>query len=276
MRTEGQTYDYNTPAWSGTTTTCTIDQLANNTYYFVARAYQGVDESVDSNEVECQVVVNQPPQADAGSDQAVSAGKIVNLEGSASADPDGNIATYQWTQTTGPTASLINAGEANPTFTAPIVASTTLLAFQLTVADAEGLTSSDTCQVTVLPVEPEDSDNDGLPDGDETDLYGTDPNNPDTDGDGITDGQEVNDGTDPTISESQYSKIWIEAEDGDIHAPMEIAENADASEGSYIEVPDNAGDNGYTDYEFEVQTAGEYLIWGRVISNDNASDSFLI
>jgi hypothetical protein len=276
MRTEGQTYDYNTPAWSGTATTCTIDQLADNTYYFVARAFQDADESGDSNEVEYQVVINQPPQADAGSDQAVSANTQVTLDGSASADPDGIIATYKWTQTTGTTVTLANATSAKPTFTAPNVTSTSTLDFELTVSDTDGLTASDTCQVTVLPVEPTDSDNDGLSDTDETDLYGTNPYNADTDGDGISDGQEVSDGTDPTNPDPQYAKIWIEAEDGDIYAPMEIADNAEASEGSYIWVPYGAGSNGYAEYTFEFQTTGDYLIWGRVISNDNASNSFYV
>jgi hypothetical protein len=117
-----------------------------------------------------------------------------------------------------------------------------------------------------------------LTDEEETDFYGTDPYNHDTDNDGVSDGQEVSDGTDPSSVDSiiEYAKIWIEAEDGDIYAPMELDEKADSSEGSYIWVPDQAGSNGYAEYTFEVKTSGEYLIWGRVISNDNSSDSFLV
>lgn len=52
MRAEGTTYDYTAPAWQGTGTTCTIADLSPGaTYAFVARAFQGGNESGDSNEV---------------------------------------------------------------------------------------------------------------------------------------------------------------------------------------------------------------------------------
>jgi hypothetical protein len=52
VRTEGEVYDYHFPAWSGTNTTCTIDNLADDTtHYFVVRAWAGNDVSTDSNEV---------------------------------------------------------------------------------------------------------------------------------------------------------------------------------------------------------------------------------
>jgi hypothetical protein len=204
MRVEGGTYDYSSPAWSGSSTTCTIDQLENNTYFFVARAYAASNESIDSNEVEYKVVVNSAPQSDAGSDQAVSAGTQVTLDGSGSIDSDGSIAGYQWTQTSGPTVSLSSLTSSQATFTAPSVTATTALSFQLAVTDNGGLTNSDTCQVTVLPVAATDSDGDGLTDAEETEVYGTDPNNADSDGDGVTDGQEVISGTDPIISDMDY------------------------------------------------------------------------
>jgi hypothetical protein len=284
QRTAGQGYDYSAPVWSGTTTTCTIDHLVDGTYYFVARAYQSENQSANSNEVEFKVVINQAPQADAGSDQAVSAGTPVTLDGTASTDPEGPIAAYQWTQTAGPATTLANATSATTIFTAPNVANTSTLNFNLTVSDAEGLIASDTCQVTVLPVAPQDSDNDGLTDEEETNIYGTNPNNPDSDGDGISDSQEVINGTDPLVDNStpetdpepQYAKIWIEAEDGDIYAPMQIADNGDASEGSYIWVPNRSGRKGYAEYTFEVQTAGEYVIWGRVLSSNGRDNSFFV
>lgn len=52
MRIEGQGYDYNSPAWQGTATSCTVDNLQEGlTYYFVARAFAGDAQSGDSNEV---------------------------------------------------------------------------------------------------------------------------------------------------------------------------------------------------------------------------------
>ncbi len=52
QRTEGGTYDYAAPAWSGTGTSSNLDNLADETtYYYVVRAYSDGSESGDSNEV---------------------------------------------------------------------------------------------------------------------------------------------------------------------------------------------------------------------------------
>ena len=51
-RTEGQAYDYSQPCWTGYGTSGTIDGLEENTtYYFVVRAFVGVQKSDDSDEV---------------------------------------------------------------------------------------------------------------------------------------------------------------------------------------------------------------------------------
>lgn len=61
QRVDGASYDYTSPVWQGTATTCTIDNLANSTtYYFVVRAYVGIDESGDSNEVQHQTSIQAP------------------------------------------------------------------------------------------------------------------------------------------------------------------------------------------------------------------------
>ena len=285
MRVEGQTYDYTSPVWSGASTTCTIDQLEDNTYYFVARSYAENDESIDSNEVEYKVVINTAPQSDAGTDQAVNEDSTVTLDGSGSADDDGTISGYQWTQTSGPSVSLNGSTSQQATFTAPSVDVSTGLSFQLAVTDDGGLSDTDTCQITVLPVAPKDSDDDGISDTDEIAIYGTDPYNADSDGDGISDGQEISDGTDPTTSNSatEYAKIWIEAEDGDLNAPMEIVDDSEASSGGYIEVPNGEGnasspslDAGYAQYTFYVPADGDYMIWGRVLTLTGADNSFFI
>ena len=44
---------------------------------------------------------NQLPSADAGSDQTVSAGSTVTLDGTGSSDPDGDTITYSWSHTSG-------------------------------------------------------------------------------------------------------------------------------------------------------------------------------
>lgn len=94
---------------------------------------------------------NQSPTANAGTDQTVTAGATVNLSGSGS-DPDGTIASYAWTQVVGPTVTLSSATAQNPSFTAPIVTSTTALEFQLRVTDNLGTQSlPDTVAITVNP-----------------------------------------------------------------------------------------------------------------------------
>ena len=59
-RQQGETYDYNQPAWEGADTTCTIYNLDDDTgHSFVARAYDTAgNESSNSNEV------SWPPPSD--------------------------------------------------------------------------------------------------------------------------------------------------------------------------------------------------------------------
>ncbi len=91
--------------------------------------------------------VNQPPVAVAGPPQSVAAGATVTLDGSASSDPDGSVAAFQWSQTAGPSVTLSSPGTAKTTFTAPSAGGT--LTFRLTVTDNGGLASSATVAVTV-------------------------------------------------------------------------------------------------------------------------------
>ncbi len=64
QRTEGTTYDYSFPVWSGTATSSIIDNLSEgNTYYFTVRAFIGDSESSDSNEI--SYLINPVNQAQA-------------------------------------------------------------------------------------------------------------------------------------------------------------------------------------------------------------------
>jgi hypothetical protein len=83
------------------------------------------------------------------------------------------------------------------------------------------------------------------------------------------------------ISETKggHAYLWIEAERGDIHAPMKVFDKGDASGGQYIEVSTgnysihSAPDDGQAVYRFTVAEAGTYKVWGRVIasmSDENA------
>ncbi len=115
---------------------------------------KGAGELEDSDT--CTVTVrgqeqpNQAPVADAGDDQTVDEGSTVTLDGSASYDPDGTIASYQWTQTGGPTVTLSDPTATQSTFvTPPVDADGAELTFELTVTDEDGLQSTDEVSVMV-------------------------------------------------------------------------------------------------------------------------------
>ena len=91
---------------------------------------------------------NQPPVVNPGPDQSVDAGSVVMLMGSGS-DADGEIASYQWAQTGGPTVSLSVTDQALSSFTAPEVDAAVTLTFQLTVTDDDGAMASGEVSVTV-------------------------------------------------------------------------------------------------------------------------------
>jgi K319L-like, PKD domain len=96
---------------------------------------------------------NVAPTANAGAGQVVNTDTVVTLDGSRSADPDGFIANYVWTQTGGsPTVTLSNRTDAKPTFTAPVVSTLTTLTFSLVVTDGVGVASTPTTvTVTISP-----------------------------------------------------------------------------------------------------------------------------
>ena len=88
---------------------------------------------------------NQPPTADAGADQTVTdadsgGDEDVTLDGSASTDGDGTIASYSWTEN-----SVEIATGATPTVTFAVGAHTVTL----TVTDDEGATDTDDVLITV-------------------------------------------------------------------------------------------------------------------------------
>ncbi|WP_019413656.1 hypothetical protein [Paenisporosarcina sp. TG20] len=83
------------------------------------------------------------PTANAGPNQAVQQGTVVQLVGSAT----GDVTSYQWEQLTGTTVQLANANSSIATFTFPTQPET--LIFTLTVIGPGGI-SSDEVQVTSI------------------------------------------------------------------------------------------------------------------------------
>jgi hypothetical protein len=97
---------------------------------------------------------NDPPVADAGTNQNVNEGDLVTLNGSGSTDPDDGIAAYYWEQIGGTSVSLSNYAAIQPTFTTPDVGPAgEALTFRLIVTDYGNLQASDTCIVNVFSID---------------------------------------------------------------------------------------------------------------------------
>ena len=95
---------------------------------------------------------NQPPVANAGTDQSVQGGVTVTLDGSGSSDPDtgDSVASYYWRQIDGGhDVVLANPTTADPTFTAPSYRTSSALEFRVTVKDQSGASTSDEVTVNV-------------------------------------------------------------------------------------------------------------------------------
>jgi hypothetical protein len=91
---------------------------------------------------------NDPPVAEAGPDQVVYVGDIVQLDGSASFDPDGDTVTFQWVQTSGPPMALYQETTPTPRFLATDIG---VLNFELNVSDGYVPEVTDTIKVEVYP-----------------------------------------------------------------------------------------------------------------------------
>ena len=95
---------------------------------------------------------NKKPVANPGKVQTVDEQTAVSLDGSASTDADGKIASYKWEQTSGNTVNLSGANSSQARFTAPAVKKATSLGFKLTVTDNSNESSSKTVTVKVNSV----------------------------------------------------------------------------------------------------------------------------
>ena len=131
----------------------------NQTYQIKAEAFNSAGNSPATKpkifninttfNIPCTVIGNQQPVAEAGQTQNVSEGSTVQLDGSASFDPDQNPLTYKWKLVSKPTnsnASLSDANITNPVFTADQQGSYT---FELIVNDGQIDSTPDTVTIVV-------------------------------------------------------------------------------------------------------------------------------
>ncbi len=120
----------------------------------------GGSGGTDTDDVIVNVTdLNNPPTANAGTDQSIdnglygNSGVTVTLNGSGSSDLDlgDSIASYAWSQIAGNAVTLSSNTVVQPTFTAPDVGiNGAALNFLLTVADSYGLQDTDTVVVNIV------------------------------------------------------------------------------------------------------------------------------
>jgi len=96
---------------------------------------------------------NLAPTANAGDDQTIIESLTVDLNGSGS-DTDGNIVSFEWKQTSGPSVTLDNPNTAFTSFQAPNVDGDSILIFELTVVDNIGASATDSITVNVTDISP--------------------------------------------------------------------------------------------------------------------------
>jgi hypothetical protein len=245
-RTEGKSYNYSQPCWTGTENSGQVYNLDWETkHYFVVKAFDGDLESDDSVEVSYAT----PP--------AVSTAPPI------SADAPLDVPIYY---------SITTIPGAHGTITPGGV---------VEVAENESRT---------LSIKPESGYHvedvivDGKSHGTINSYFFDSVVNDHTIHASFAADETTSDVSEDVSEEfSTTVKIWIEAEDGDLHWPFAIAGDNYAYAGGYVLPAEEAGnryepadDSGFAEYFFKVPETGDYHIWGRQMSTNTSSDSFFV
>ncbi len=129
----------------------TVSSLVQGIYSFRLTV---TDDAGATATDEVQVIVNRPanqlPIARPGNNITITLPvNEVQLDGSASYDPDGTITAFAWARISGPSDAIIETASAAITRVSRLVQGTYI--FRLTVTDNSGAISSEQVTVTVLP-----------------------------------------------------------------------------------------------------------------------------
>jgi hypothetical protein len=126
--------------------------LEAETTYYIAIAFVCADGCLLRARGEVDRSPNTFPVAESGADQEVAIGETVELDGSASSDPDGDELVFEWEQTDGPTVALEGGDGPTPSF---VAAEPGEHVFLLHVTDPDGASDSD--EVVVRVASPDDA-----------------------------------------------------------------------------------------------------------------------
>lgn len=122
--------------------------LVEGTYVFqLAATDNSGATSVDTAQIVVNPAPNVGPTADAGGDKSINLPtNSVVLTGDGT-DTDGTIASYAWTQLSGPSSATLTGASSNILTASDLVQGTYV--FQVLVTDDDGATDTDTAQVVV-------------------------------------------------------------------------------------------------------------------------------
>ncbi|MDX8382360.1 MAG: Ig-like domain-containing protein [Ghiorsea sp.] len=98
------------------------------------------------------ILVNDPPLANAGQDFTRDEQTIITLDASGSTDTNGSIVSYKWVQTSGVPVSIADPYAMITTFISPTIVAQTIVSFNLTVIDDNGASATDNVNFTINPV----------------------------------------------------------------------------------------------------------------------------
>ena len=113
-----------------------------------------IDNDTNNTPVELQDNENLAPIAMSTVDRLVAhPSDRVILDGSLSSDPDGEVITYQWSQSDGPEAEIIAADTATPTVTIPTLDQNDQITIDLVVSDGQSESSKASVIIDVQYVE---------------------------------------------------------------------------------------------------------------------------